>query len=386
MQKIYFNKRKIGFAALLLGGIGLLSSCASYQNNSYYDQDGIYNSNPESSYGQRIRVQSTQTHDPNYDYNKYQDYFAEGKGDFTVFTDTDNFSSENPTTAAYNNAGYVDYSQNETFAERYGSFGQNSSSVTVNFYNNGYGYDPYWGNYYGGYYGSYWGWRRPYVGLYFGSPYYYNNWYGPSWGWNYGYGYGYGPGYYGGYYNPGYYGGYYAPARPVVRGQGQRNGVVRNNAYAPNNTSGNRIGVIRNSSNNNVSGRPNNPSSGTRPVNTNNNGVNRVPTDRLNNGNRQAILRDPSNINRAAVHERAASARNNNTIRNNSNGAINRPSAPVRNNNFNNNRGSNNAIQRTPSNNNFNRSAAPSRPSMSAPSRGSMGGGARGGSSGSVRR
>lgn len=379
MEKIYLNKRFLGLATLLLSSMGILTSCGSYQNNSYYDNDGIYNSNPEPMYTQRVRVGSTQSVDPNYNYNKYENYFAEAKNDYTVFTDTDNFTSE-PNTAAYNNDGYVDYTQNQTYAERYGSFGQNSSSVTVNVYSDyGFGYNPYWG--WGGYYGSYWGWRRPYVGLYWGSPYYYNNWYGPSWGY-------YGPNYYGGYYGSGYYGGgyygggYYAPYRPaVVRGQGQRTGVVRNNSIAGPNTN-NRVGVNRNPSGvNTVGSRPSNTNSG------------RVTTVRENGVARQAVLRDPSVINRAGVQSGA------NTVRNNSNNTYNRTTTPQSSNNirYNTNRGTSNGnYQRTPSSGTINRgSSTPSRSysPASSPSRGgsmgggSFGGGARGGSSGGgVRR
>ena len=354
MEKIYLNKRVLGLVSILLGSVGLLSSCGSYQNNSYYDNDGIYNSNPEPMYSNRVKVGSTQYTDPQHTYNKYENYFSEGKNDYSLITDTDNYTTEE-SVAVYNNNGYVDYNQNQTYAERYGSFGQNPTSVSVNIYSDyGMGYNPYWG----GYYGGYWGWRRPYVGLYWGNPYYYGGWnsgwygggyYGPSWGW------GYGPGYYGG----GYYGGgYYAPYRPVVRGQGQRTGVVRNNTIGSN-VPNNRVGVIRNT--NGTTGTLNRPGTGT-------NTSGRVTTVRENGVSRQAVLRDPSNINRASIQN------NTSTIRNNSNGIINRGTNNT------------NSIQRTPSNNSYNRSSStPSRTysPASTPSRSSnFGGGvSRGGSS-----
>lgn len=369
MKNLNFN---IKFLSLATIAGGLLASCGSYQNNSYYENDGIYNSDVQPA-PKRVKVVSTQSVDPN---NKYETYFSEGKSDFTVFTDVDNYTSENENQELYTEDDIIYIADNQNYAERYGNWGQNSTSVTVNVYDNGY---PYyyggWNNYWG------WGWNRPYrYGNYWGYPYnnyYYAGYHSPyyGWGWNSPYYYG---GYYGGYYGS-YYGSYYRPNN-IIRGNGNRMGVVRNNQY------GGRNDVARNNGVRNTSATRNNT------INRSNTG--RVTTVRENGVSRQVILRNPDNITRSqnqqnTINRNDSSTRNqsirNNTIRNNNNAPA------VRNNSY-----QNNSIQRgnttTPSRNqSFDRSSTPSRsysPS-SSPSRGGSfgGGGSMGrGSSGGGRR
>ncbi len=359
MKKLNAKIKFVGLASLL-SVAGLVTSCGSYQNNSYYENDGIYNSNSS-----RNRVVSTQSVDPNINYNKYQEFFSEGKDDFTVFTDVDNYTSASDS-IAINNQSYNYNQQNLGTNDYYGNWGQNSSNVTVNVYDSGYPY-------YGGYYSS-WGWYRPYYRMSWGWgwPYYdpfyggmYAGYYG--WGWN--------SPYYGGYYG-GYYGNYYRPN--VIRTNGNRVGVVRNNTVS---SSVGRNSINRNSGiRTNTNTVRNTVGTSTRNFNTNTRPVNQVTTIRENGQVRQAVIRDPQNIIRS---QNSGQVRNNVSQPNYQNNTI-------RNNNYQNNQ----TRQTTPRSQSIDRSSSPSRsytPS-SSPSRGgnfgggSFGGGSRGGSSGGVGR
>ncbi|WP_053975678.1 hypothetical protein [Mangrovimonas xylaniphaga] len=176
---------------VVLGFVFLLTSCGSYQYAGY-DNDGIYNSNGVV-YEDAPRVETSASNN-----GYYKAYFAEKSQQYEeipqsediIFTDIEsyegNYYEEQDTTAVVDNY------------KGYAGWGDNSSEVSINYYNNfGYGY---WGY-------NYWGY----------NPYSWRAWnYYPYWnvGWNYGWGWNVGWGW--GYYDPwcspyygGYYGGYY---------------------------------------------------------------------------------------------------------------------------------------------------------------------------------
>ena len=128
----------------------VLSSCGSYQNSSYYDGDGVYGN----SQNKRQVTNKNNSHS-----DKYQEYFSDLNKDSQSFTDVDNYSTVNNDTIK----------KTENYNSNNSSWGNNPQSITVNVYDNNWGYG-YWNNYW---YGNYWG---------------YNSWYGPSWGWNSWYG------------------------------------------------------------------------------------------------------------------------------------------------------------------------------------------------------
>ncbi|MEP0303576.1 MAG: hypothetical protein ABJD98_10630, partial [Maribacter dokdonensis] len=199
------------------------ASCGTYQQSSYYDNDGIYSDDV-------VRTVERRPEQRNYNQNTsendtYSSYFGEKADqydqilDSEIFTDVDSYSSNN-LDEEIPEGQLTDYYANSNDYEGYGSWGSNNSDVSIYIHNNGwnnwgyggfYGWnDPYWGwnnwgwnNWgYGGYYG--YGWNRPwgwnrwnnwgYGGFGFGYA-------GIGFGWNrpfygYGYGYGYGNGYY----------------------------------------------------------------------------------------------------------------------------------------------------------------------------------------------
>ena len=171
MKTNYFSSKSASIYSL----IGLLTivmtSCSSYQNTTN-DSDGIYN-NPQRNNG------TAQNN------NQNSGYFASLQDDPEFFTDTENYSST-----------YGDEARDTVYVTEtgYGGWGSNPEGVTVNYYDNGWGYNNWygpglgwgwggWNSWYGGYggwgYGGWglgWGWNSPYYG-----------------GWGYGgYGYGYG--------------------------------------------------------------------------------------------------------------------------------------------------------------------------------------------------
>ncbi|MEZ4853907.1 hypothetical protein [Flavobacterium sp.] len=169
--------------------LGILSlfvvSCGSYNNSSYYDNDGVYSSSEPSS----VEMQSNNG-------AKYATRFkvmqSEYQDEYNYFTDVDNYSSE-----MQNDSVVTVYKNSYAGNNQYAGWGSNDHDVTINYYNNGWGgyYNPYW---YGGYY----------------SPYWYNSWYGPNWNWGFGWNSWYGAGWssywgWGGYYSPYWYGNYY---------------------------------------------------------------------------------------------------------------------------------------------------------------------------------
>ena len=167
---------KINNSFFLFGILStLLISCGSYQNSSYYDNDGIYGSSKpqereENKYSEQNLEQS----------NQYASKFKSMQNEYDYFTDVENYSSNDNDTV-------VTVYNNEYNNQDYAGWGNNSREVTINYYNNSnWGMNNWgWNSWYGNNWGmNNWGW---------------NSWYGNNWGWNN----------WGGYYNPNYYYGNY---------------------------------------------------------------------------------------------------------------------------------------------------------------------------------
>ena len=171
--------------------LGLLSlfivSCGSYQNTSYYDNDGVYSSAER----ENTPVENKYSEQNMEKGNEYASQFKNMQNEYDYFTDVENYSSNNQDTVVVieNNSGY---------SRDYAGWGNNDHNVTINYYDNNWGYNN-WG--WNSWYGNNWGynnWYSPY-GVYYGNPYAYNgwnwgwnlgwnSWYGNSWGWNSWYG------------------------------------------------------------------------------------------------------------------------------------------------------------------------------------------------------
>lgn len=208
-----FNPKNALFSLIGLLAI-LTTSCGSYQNSSYYDNDGVYGSQRTNTYTENKYSEQNIENS-----NKYAQQFKSMQDDYTYFTNVDNYNSQENDTV-------VTVYRNES-NNNYAGWGNNSSNVTVNYYTNGWGWNNWYGNYWGwnnwygpgwgwnNWYGNYWGWNS-----WYGPGWGWNNWYGNYWGWNSWYGAGWG---WNGYYGPnlgwnGYYG------RDVVYNNGRRGG------------------------------------------------------------------------------------------------------------------------------------------------------------------
>ncbi|AOW10963.1 hypothetical protein [Flavobacterium gilvum] len=152
------RKRPLYF---LLGFLGLaVTSCGSYQNSSYYDNDGVYNTN-----GEKVVIKDNQQNSSSVQYKQYFNSLQNTSGNSDeIFTDVNSYGSN------YNVGN--DSIQAPSTATGYASWGSNPDSTTVVVYS-----DPFW-------YGGYYGWGYPYYG--YGYPYYgwgyYPGWGYPGWG------------------------------------------------------------------------------------------------------------------------------------------------------------------------------------------------------------
>ena len=193
MKTNYFISKKISIYSIFGLILVAVTSCGSYQNKSYYDNDGIYDNN-----------QTSKKTTENSESNKYKEYFGSlNKENEEVFTNVENYSSNDDST---NNSAQVEDNKNN-----YGSWGSNASdNVTVNIYGNNMSGFGYWNNWYGAnlgwnsWYGSNWGWNNWGFNNFYGPNWGWNSWYGPSWGFNnWGFNNFYGPnwGWNSGYYN-----------------------------------------------------------------------------------------------------------------------------------------------------------------------------------------
>ena len=130
----------------LLALLFIATSCGTYQNKTFYENDGIYASSSNIDRKEEVAQ-------PNSVGESYQSYFRTRRMELEdeVVTDVENYSSVDTTQTNY---------------ARQGSWGDNSSDVIVNVYDNSWA----WG---GAGWGGGWGW---------------NSWYGPGWGWGWGWG------------------------------------------------------------------------------------------------------------------------------------------------------------------------------------------------------
>ena len=280
MKTNYFIKEKSSIYTLF-GLLALVvTSCGSYQNKSYYDNDGIYG-------GDEKRVASETNSNNAY----YKEYFSSlNKENEEIFTNVDEYNSYpndtvNRATARVENTSYSSWGSNP------------SSNITVNVYDNGWGYGGWnnwgWNN---------WGWNSWY-GPGFGLGW--NSWYGPGFGLGWNNWYGPGWGYYGGWYgnnwgwNNHWYGNNYAYS------YGRRDSRVYNN-YSAGRTSGNRIDRNINSS----SRRNSNPTFTNRSTSVRNSGV-RNNTSRNDSYNTTR----PNNSNTTRNYNNTSTPRTNSTPR-----------------------------------------------------------------------
>lgn len=183
MKAIYPKIRQV--ARLALGLLAFTAvSCGSYQNSSYYDNDGIYGTPIRPAENKPVAEES------NSQGLQYKQYFGSLQNDDAVtFTDPDSYTSYDSTSQAQ-----------RTDAASYSSWGGNSETVTVNVYDN-WGWGPGWGWGWNSWYGPGWGWGWG-VGWNWGWGW--NSWYGPYWGWSWNH-----PAWYNPYWGGGYYGNHY---------------------------------------------------------------------------------------------------------------------------------------------------------------------------------
>ena len=127
-----FQLKTLRFLSLIVGTITVVS-CGSYQNSSYYDDDGVYG--PDNSEKAKRVVQNETSSGSNN--NMYAQHFKSMKEEFgptEVLTDVDNYKSEPDTV-------YV--KENGT---RYGGWGENPTNNNIVIINDNWG----WNN---------WGWN-----------------------------------------------------------------------------------------------------------------------------------------------------------------------------------------------------------------------------------
>ena len=208
--KYPIHLKKCGF--FFIGFVAIITtSCGSYQNVSYYDNDGIYSSSAT----KKEPVSKSSNQNSTAKSEEYAQQFRAMQDEYTYFTDVDSYQSNvsQDTIVTVYNTAYTD--------QNYAGWGNNASSVTINYYDNGgwnNWYSPYWGYTnmgwgWNSWYGPNWGWG-------------WNSWNGPNWGWGWnnwnGYGY-YGQGWGGYYYNN--LGWYDYRGRNVAYNSGRRGGA-----------------------------------------------------------------------------------------------------------------------------------------------------------------
>lgn len=192
---ISFKKNAFYITALLSL---FLTSCGSYQNSSYYENDGIYGRSGRAVEAVPVEYYDRQEVRTNEYASDYQNEFRDMKDDFVIFTDADQYNS-----GYENDSTYV--TQNRRIDQNAG-WGNNGTNVEINYFNNGWnnwgnnwGWNGFYGNRMGwginnwgwnnGWYGNNWGWNGWYGNNWGWGGWYGNNWgwnsfYGPGWGWN----------------------------------------------------------------------------------------------------------------------------------------------------------------------------------------------------------
>jgi hypothetical protein len=226
--------KTLRFLSLIVGTITVVS-CGSYQNSSYYDDDGVYG--PDNS-DKAKRVVQNETSSGSYS-NAYAQQFKSMKEEFgptEVLTDVDNYKSAPDTVYVQENG------------TRYGGWGENPTNNNIVIVNDNWGWNNWgmngwgmngwgWNGWYGNNWGmNGWGWNG----------WYGNNWGMNGWGWNGWYGngwYGNGWGWYGNNWGMNGWGwnGWYGGGRNVVINNGPRGGYINNNGNSGRLTSG-RVG------------------------------------------------------------------------------------------------------------------------------------------------
>ncbi|MGB5355139.1 MAG: hypothetical protein WBN11_00445, partial [Eudoraea sp.] len=148
---------KVTRTLMVITSLGLMASCGSYQQSSYYDNDGIYAEGSEQVYNNPPKKSNQKTVEDNGVYGTYFDQKAEDLDkymDSEVFTDVDDYYGEDvskDSLAPVQDENYFDYN-NEYLG--YAGWGDNPSNVTINNYNGaGWGWGGGWGWGYPG-----WGW------------------------------------------------------------------------------------------------------------------------------------------------------------------------------------------------------------------------------------
>jgi hypothetical protein len=115
MKTYYFNRKRLSIY-VLFGFLAIVtSSCGSYQNSSYYDNDGAYG--------------GSQTNNNNSQSNKYQEYFSDLNKDLESFNDVDSYAS------VYNDS----IKKKESYNPNNAGWGNNPQTINVNVYDNGWG-------------------------------------------------------------------------------------------------------------------------------------------------------------------------------------------------------------------------------------------------------
>ncbi len=165
------SRATLAFSALA----ALAVSCGSYQQASYYDNDGIYGGSNDRVNVERVQTRPTQNKRQKEE-DRYAAYFSQKAQQYDeildgeIFTDIDSYTS-NGANDSISGAPLTDYYNSPNDYSGNGAWGDNPSSVTVNIYDNG------WNNWGGG---GFWGWNDPWL---------WNNWGWNNWGWG-GYGWG----------------------------------------------------------------------------------------------------------------------------------------------------------------------------------------------------
>ena len=119
MKTFYFSRTNISI--LMLSGILTLlaTSCGSYQNTSYYDNDGVYGSSDNQ------KPREVESNNSVY----YKEYFSNLNKDNEVFTNVDNYSSAQDS---------VQKQPEVVTNSNYAGWGSNiSDNITINVYDNG---------------------------------------------------------------------------------------------------------------------------------------------------------------------------------------------------------------------------------------------------------
>ena len=136
---------RIRFVALVIVVGILVVSCGSYQQASYYDNDGIYDDG-------NVRIVEKTPHrtiQKKKD-NQYADYFGQKADEYgeildsEIFTDIDGYSSEVQNDSIANEDDLTSYYNPNNDYAGYGGWGDNATDVNINIYDNGWGWNN-WG-------------------------------------------------------------------------------------------------------------------------------------------------------------------------------------------------------------------------------------------------